>query len=213
MGDRDRQPIAAAIRAHFRFRWLSSEVVRAATSALPPLVSQLNQALTEEECWRAALHPVLKSSPLALPERGFCAEKSLSAVWSMCEAFNKEDGFFEGVARRVQAFKNHHLKKWDKHSECFFIDVNQHVWKDEGPYHGDAPFPRDWKYSTCMPNGFHFDVQHQQGRAFEYIDAASVENHVAATQTLQCRRTRLSVLATKCFVRLSPMPLIVHRNW
>lgn len=30
-------------------------VVRAATSALPPLVSQLNQALTEEECWRAAL--------------------------------------------------------------------------------------------------------------------------------------------------------------
>jgi hypothetical protein len=177
---RDRQAFAAAIREHFRFRWLSPAVVREATSALDPLVGEIARIVKAETAWREALHPVAKRSPLALPQRGFSASRPVAAMWSMCESFNKEPGFFNSVAAMLEQFKGVHLKKFDKHSQRFFVDDDSRVWKDEGTYHGDAPFPRDWKYSSPLPEGFHFDVQHAGGKAYEYVDRRGRKRSVAA---------------------------------
>lgn len=179
---RNRQMLAAAIREHFRFRWLPSEVVRAATTGAEQLVEELERAVLEEVKWRTTLHPVLKSSPLALPQTGFAAERSVSSIWAMCEAFNKEDGFFDTVDAALNRFRMQHLRKWDKHNERFFIDQSNRVWKDDGPYHGEAPFPRDWKYSSCLPACFHFDVQHALGKPFSFDDRSRRNKSVAATK-------------------------------
>ena len=179
---RNRQAVAAAIREHFRFRWLASEVVRAATTQAVPLVNQIERAIKEEIEWRNALHPILKSSPLALPQTCFAAERSVEAIWSLSESFNKEDGFFARVSEALDRFRMQHLKKWDRHNERFFIDLSYRVWKDDGPYHGEAPFPRDWKYSSALPDCFHFDVQHAQNKAFELSDRAGRRKSVAATK-------------------------------
>ncbi|MYZ50874.1 hypothetical protein [Malikia spinosa] len=179
---RDRQRIATAIREHFRFRWLASDVVRTATTQSEPLVKDIERAIKEEIEWRNALHPIVKSSPLALPQRGFSAERSVEAIWSMSESFNKEDGFFAKVGEALEQFRMQHLKKWDKHRERFFIDLSNRVWKDDGPYHGDAPFPRDWKYSSALPERFHFDVQHAQRKAFNFNDRAGRGKSVATSK-------------------------------
>ena len=182
VGGRDRGVISDALRRYFRFRWLDAEALRAVPTNHDPFVAELKCAVDEEDAWRAALHPVDKSSPLALPQEGFAAHSGVAHIWEMCEAFNKEAGFFSTVANRIVRFSNCHLKKWDKHSERFFIDEASRVWKDDGPYHGEAPFPRDWKYSSALPAGFHFDVQHEQRKAFEYTDAARVKKAVAAAK-------------------------------
>ena len=178
---RDRAEISGRLRAHFRFRWLSHEILRTVPQSNVSFIEEIERVLAEENAWREALYPVHKGSVLTLPENGFVANPDVAAVWSMCEAFNREQGFFESLKQRLQRFESLHLKKWDRHNQRFFIDQKLRVWKDDGPYHGKSPFPRDWKYSSQLPDAFHYDVQHQNERSFEYVDRDQRRKAVAAT--------------------------------
>lgn len=181
-GGRNRNEIAQDLRTHFRMRWLSSETLRAATANLEPFVEELQIVLAEEDSWRAALHPIDKRSALTLPQHGFVAVGGLPNIWALCEAFNKEEGFFQALVGHLERFSALYRKKWDNHSQRFFIDDKSRVWKDEGPYHGTAPFPRDWKYSSLLPPKFHYDVQHERGQAFEYVGRDGRSKSVAANR-------------------------------
>jgi hypothetical protein len=177
---RGRAGIAQDLRSYFRFRWLPAEILRTVAASGEQFTSEIQRVLLEEDAWRGALHPIDKGSALTLPQYGFAADPAVANIWAMCEAYNKEAGFFESVSQRLQRFANLHLKKWDRHNQRFFIDNKSRVWKDDGPYHGETPFPGDWKYSSTLPKAFHYDVQHEHARAFEYIDRKNRRKSVAA---------------------------------
>jgi hypothetical protein len=179
---RESGSVAEAVREHFRFRWIAAHFVREATNSLAPLVEELQRATQEEIEWRHSMHPIRKSSPLALPRCGFRASRSVENIWATCESFNKQVGYFPKLSAQLRRFEEEHHKNWDRHQGKFFIDSDRRVWKDDGPYHGDAPFPRDWKYSSVLPEGFHFDVQHEQWKGFDYHDRVGKKKSVAATR-------------------------------
>jgi len=46
----------------------------------------------------------------------------------------------------------------------------------DGPPHTGAPFPRGWKFSYRLPDGFHYDVKHLEQRRFFIIDAVGMRH-------------------------------------
>ena len=41
-----------------------------------------------------------------------------------------------------------------------WIDDRDLIFGRNGARHADAPFPRGWKFSYRLPDGFHYDIMH-----------------------------------------------------
>src|SRR5207249_6144647 len=59
-----------------------------------------------------------------------------------------------------------------------WVDSSNRIFDHTGARHGRPPFPRGWKYSYRIPDGFHFDVTVLDDRAFVLCDALGA-NHTA----------------------------------
>src|SRR5918992_2493778 len=62
-----------------------------------------------------------------------------------------------------------------------WVDGNDCVFDHTGPRHGTAPFPRNWKYSYRMEDGFHYDVCDRNQRAFQIADQSNTVHRIKSS--------------------------------
>src|ERR1019366_3085581 len=78
-----------------------------------------------------------------------------------------------GAEKAVREFERVYLRKAHHYQ---WIDDRDLIFGREGPRHADAPFPREWKFSYRLPDGFHYDVQHLEQRKFSISDVAGIRH-------------------------------------
>lgn len=162
--------IARQIRPFFRFRKGDCGLLWSVADSGEKFCEHIQKALAEELEWRNHIKPINKSSPLVLPQDVFTALPSFQTLWGDSEMFNREIEYFQNLAKKIDQFATTHTKFYKPNHPSFMVDRAGLVWKDAGPNHATPPFPLDWKYSYQLEPGFHFDVEHQQGKAFVLKD-------------------------------------------
>lgn len=172
--------IARDIRTFFRFRRGDCKLLWSVAEGFEKFREHIQNSLTEELEWRKHIKPVSKSSPLVLPQHVFTSLQGFETLWGESEMFNREIQYFENLAKRIHQFSTSHTKAYKQDNLRFMVDRARLVWKDAGPYHANPPFPFNWKYSYLLEPGFHFDVEHQQGKEFELKDAQGTAHRVKA---------------------------------
>lgn len=168
-----RQAIANQIRRYFRFRWMKNELLNSISGDVARFFEEFNRLLQEEERWLSLVKPTDLYSPLLLPQDCFAAHEKCRRLWDMAEQYGDIDNIV-AAGGAVETFKNTHWtqlapvghygrsRTWiDQEGQVFAVDENRH---------GVAPFPRGWKYSYRIEDGFHFDVSSSNERAFTFID-------------------------------------------
>lgn len=170
---KDRQGIADQLRNYFRFRWFRHELIRFLKSPDPgPFVQCLTVVLREELDWAARVKPSSLSSPLLLPECSFSADRRCNALWRNALAFGDKQNI-DGAEKTIHEFRSVHFRKVE-HADFRayqWIDKDDRIFDKDGERHGDAPFPRQWKFSYRIEEGFHYDVKHLDGKQFFLMDA------------------------------------------
>lgn len=145
------------ISPFFRFRWLDSKPVGLVGAGdESTLIDMLGRVLEEENYWLANVKPKNSASPLVLPEI-FSCRKDLREIWRLAQSYNNY-GHLEAAASLIAKFKNHHRRHVGSFKNKPWYSEDNWIWDDDGERHGTSSFPLDWKYSTKLPDGFHFDV-------------------------------------------------------
>ena len=154
----------------FRFRWCDQLVKLLHYLATPdpgPFWARLIGELAEEEDWSSRVKPADMGSPLLLPEGSFTVAIGHRDLWRHARSYG-DPANIVGAQKAIRAFSRDYLKK-DGHYK--WIDDRDLVFGRDGPRHADAPFPRAWKFSYRLPDGFHYDVKHREERKFSITDA------------------------------------------
>lgn len=137
----------------------------------PPIVARrygqcefnekLRDLLDFESSWRKCVRPSV-DSPLLLPEEQFAAERSAKDMWSRVYRVGRGTDDLHAVAKTISRFRLRH-----RHNQGW-RDTAALVFNRQAP-HGTHGIPawRRRKFTFALPEGFHFDVAHEQGRRFE----------------------------------------------
>jgi hypothetical protein len=179
---RNRQDFADRIRPFFRFRWFDHSLLKYLGRPDPAeFVRGLSSNLAEESEWAARVKPKDINSPLLLPECSFVPERKNCELWRHASAYG-DSGNISGAEKAIRDFQNTHHRKVNiaNFSSYKWVDREDRIYDQDGPRHGLAPFPREWKYSYRIESRFHFDVTHVDGRQFVLIDASGMQHRVIA---------------------------------
>lgn len=164
-----RQQLADEIKGFFRFRWFdSSSLGELLHSDFGSFGELLQPLLEEEERWAELVKPTRSSDALLLPRPSFSCGRNHD-IWSHAEAYNDPLAVPNAV-KSIVRFKARHLQSISPDgryaSVMNWTDDDDRVFDHRGERHGDAPFPRTWKYSLKLESRFHFDVKHRAGSPF-----------------------------------------------
>ena len=147
----------------YRVAWLSPAVAR--RYGQPEFEDELGDLLAFECSWRAYVRPSV-DSPLLLPEGQFAAEGSTKDMWGRVYRVGRGKDDLAAVAETVSRFRRRH------HHRHGWRDTRELVFSRQAPHgtHGLPPWRRR-KFTFALPDGFHFDVAHEQGAPFELTSA------------------------------------------
>lgn len=167
--------IVDELRPSFRFRWLDNLHLRTVWSDAVAFNSWLDGVLEEERQWSELLQPTAIQSGLLLPECSF-TPRSRADVWSLAEEAASHDQII-GAHRVLEAFENAHWHA-TQDPRSSWVDAVRLVFRPASPreFHGVAPFPRCWKYSFRLPDGFHYDITHVEDRSFQVRDRMATDH-------------------------------------
>jgi hypothetical protein len=165
----DQERIVAALRPSFRFRWLDNSYLRKVWGNTDEFCAWLEGVLEEERLWGELVQPRAVQSGLLLPECSF-TPRSRPDVWGLAAEAASEAQIL-GASRILQNFEDAHWHA-TQDPRSSWVDALRLVFRPASPreYHGIAPFPRCWKYSYQIPDGFHYDVTHVEARPFQVAD-------------------------------------------
>jgi hypothetical protein len=131
--------------------------------------------------------PKKNSGRLALNQRTWDRLYSCPSVRSESAAGTKISGVTPaatatketlfGAAKAVREFERIYLRKEEYYQ---WIDDRDLLFGRNGPRHAEAPFPRGWKFSYRLPDGFHYDIKHLEERKFSITDVAGTLHTTAA---------------------------------
>jgi hypothetical protein len=180
-----RQSIEADLRCYFRFRWLDNRLLSYIGSHVPSFVDGFNVILAEEEMWAEKVKPQDYLSPLILPELCFESSHPAGRLWQLAEQYG-ELGNVLDAARTVEIFREKHWLSTDGggRRRRRWVDTSDRVFDHTGERHGRPPFPREWKYSYRIPDGFHFDVTILHRRPFVFTDSQGNAHPVDASKNV-----------------------------
>ena len=144
-----------------RALWLSRPMYRQYGQEL--FARAVNELLTFEEEWRASIRPT-PDSPLLLPEKVFSPRPHSSDLWGRVRKVNPRHDDLHHIANVIARFRDEH-----RVNNCW-LDQRRLAFC-RGASHGlHVPNWRRQKLTFCLPEGFHFDVQHEKGNSFR-LDA------------------------------------------
>ncbi len=168
-----RKRIARDIREYFRFRWLGNDLLTYLSSNFERFVAGINEVLQEEAMWSQSVRPQNLRSPLLLPQGCFHAVHPHSDLWFLSEQYG-DVGNIQHAARAMSRFVGQYFSHHESGNPRKWIDAGDRVFDHTGARHGQAPFPRNWKYSYRFESGFHFDVSDRNARAFRFRDRENI---------------------------------------
>ena len=174
-----RSELAAEIVQSFRFRWCDQLVSHLNSLATPnpgPFLERLAADLAEEEQWSSRIRPMDMGSPLLLPECSFSAGGGHKSLGRHARSYGDEANI-EGAAKAIREFERAYLRKLEHYQ---WIDDRDLIFGRNGARHADAPFPRGWKFSYRLPDGFHYDIMHLEKRKFSLKDIGGALHTTAA---------------------------------
>ncbi len=169
-GERQRQ--AERIRPFFRFRWLADGDIKAILEEPSQFPRVLAPVLDEELRWAEAVKPARLSDALLLPRSCFGFDKRRADIWAHAEAYN-DPAAVENAARHIEEFARLYFRKSGQPGGARYrwFDDRAYAFDHRGPRHGMPPFPRSWKYSFYLAEGFHYDVSRDDERVVTLDDA------------------------------------------
>ena len=149
-------------RRSFRVVWLDRRISRQYGSE--PFRQMIETFLDFEEQWRQYLRPKL-TSPLLLPESAFTAAANVRDTWRRVHNVVVDHDSIYAVDHSISRFIREHKKNpgW--------VDSRRLLFSRGAPHgmHGLAAWQRQ-KLGFLLPNGFHYDVKHEQKRSFSLCD-------------------------------------------
>ena len=123
-----------------------------------------------EEQWRQRLRPDL-NSPLLLPESAFEADPNVRDTWIRAHNVVVDHDNMDAVDVSIRRFVGVHRKGpgW--------VDARKLLFNKGAP-HGEHGLPawRRQKLGFRLPEGFHFDVNHQRDRSFRLSDQNGIRH-------------------------------------
>ncbi len=182
----DRQKLVGEIKPYFRFRWFDHELLKCLGSPDPaPFLQELVSNLAEESEWAARVKPSDLNSPLLLPECSFQPARKHRELWRHASAYGDLENV-AGAEKAIKGFRSVHHRKVNLKSFSTYkwVDEGDRIFDQDGPRHGIAPSPRNWKFSYRIEPGFHFDVTHADERQFDLFDVNGYRCHVNAAAHL-----------------------------
>ena len=182
----NRHDFSDQIKSYFRFRWFDHILLRFLGSPDPsPFVNQLASDLAQESAWTDRVKPSALDSPLLLPECAFEVANNYCDLWRHACSYGDTNNI-EGAEKAIHAFRNSYRRRveFGGVKQNKWIDRQDRIFDDAGERHGVAPFPRGWKYSYRIEDGFHFDVTSSDGRPFFVRDAIGGRNRVESGRHL-----------------------------
>ncbi len=176
----DRQ-VRDQIRPHFRVRKLSNHLLAQVPHRPETFIGAMVEVLEEEAQWDATVRPRTETSCVLLPECSFEADGPVRNVWAL--AFEQDTGRIRAAADAQMRFEAAHWRHVAGGNRRW-TDRQGRIFGHSGPRHAIALFPENWKLSYRVPDGFHFDVTHNEGRQFTVRDRLGTQHRVGATAHL-----------------------------
>ncbi len=122
---------------------------------------EIEERLRLESAWRTDVRPPNQHHALVLPSGTFVSARD---PWTKAQRA-QTDAELDQVRAEIRMFSERHRY------QGFWRDDNSLLFDSGGAQHGQAPSGRRWKFTHQLPAGFHFDVQHEDGRSFSFMDA------------------------------------------
>jgi hypothetical protein len=167
--ERTRGEIEEKISPYFRFRWLETNCIGdVGRGSVEDFLARIKEALEEEDIWLCHVKPDDFSSPLILPEM-FSAKGECSKIWRLSRSYGNH-GHLMAASEMIKRFTRGYRRRVDGYLNTPWLDERKWIWNDEGPRHGIPAFPKNWKYSYRLPDGFHFDVSPQNNQNAVFFD-------------------------------------------
>ena len=164
-----RSELVSELALSFRFRWCDQLVKLLNCLPTPnpvPFLERLAVEFAEEEEWSSRVKPTDMGSPLLLPECSFSVGSRHKDLWRHARSYGDQANV-QGAVKAVQKFEQIYLRKEQYYQ---WIDDRDLIFSRNGPHHAKAPFPRGWKVSFRLPEGFHYDIKHLEQRKFSITD-------------------------------------------
>lgn len=156
-----------------RFIWLDEDYAQRFGSQA--FDQYLVGVLETEAVWRERIRPSDLHSPLLLPQGQFIVEEeAYREIWPRADRA-KEIREIERTSDLIERFQSkkyvHH--RTDRYDARAYLSDDELAFMFPRPqwYHGRAAWRRRQKFTFLFPDGFHYDVEHQNQRAFEVTGA------------------------------------------
>src|SRR6266850_8182472 len=168
--------VLAEVAPYFRVRWIDQTLLKLIPHSMGRFFQAINGVLDEELEWIDTVKPRDESSCLLLPECAFSAATAVRHLWTAATEAGIER--IRLAARASERFGDMHWLS-DQSGARSWIDIENRVFGHRGALHGVAPFPRSWKFSYRLLDGFHYDVTSRDSRAF-HIKGPSGSRHTGS---------------------------------
>lgn len=150
------------VRFRHRIVWLSHSLL------YPPSSDEwwfeIEERLGLEAAWRREVRPQDQHHALILPSGVFASTRD---PWTRAQRAQTDAEFAQARAE-IRIFSQRHRY------QGLWRDDNSLLFDSHGAQHGQAPSRRRWKFTHQLPTGFHFDVRHEDRRAFSVADSGGV---------------------------------------
>ncbi|GAB0057574.1 hypothetical protein SIID45300_01905 [Candidatus Magnetaquicoccaceae bacterium FCR-1] len=166
------------IKPFFRFRWFEGKHLPLIYHPDQELINRLSEIIQEEEYWRNNIKPDDIYHPLLLPKDIFNSQCKCQNLWEICDTYGDFNNLHD-ANRKIKIFTTTYQHTM-VHGGRGWKDTTKLLFDPNGARHGDAPDFHRWKYSFQLPEGFHYDVNHEREQAFHVRDAKGVTR--SATQ-------------------------------
>ena len=162
------QQVGDLIKPYFRICWLKPSLLAAiGGNRRFDFFNYFTELLDVEAEWDTMVRPASLRSPLLLPRSCFETSAPDATLWEMAERFG-DSGNVQVARNAITRFEQGYLKPTEGGARKW-TDRRENVYCHQGARHRIAPFPKSWKYSFPIDDGFHYDVTSVSGRAFRLI--------------------------------------------
>jgi hypothetical protein len=176
----EREEYESSVLLRHRLIWLTQNDQDRVTAG--QFVDRLHELLAFEEQWCHEIRPADVRDALVLPNVAFEARPPLDSYWRRAaRVMLGGDETLEEIAAQGRGFREAYYSRnadcrgnWCDEGDRIFTVPDPRIW-----HANNVPASSRWKLTWDVPHGFHYDVRHLRGGAFNICDASGEKRRVA----------------------------------